>query len=523
MSGKTFLANRNQREHGTWRLPANNPSAAIPVQRAWEANTDGESHDDGPNETHHLEGFDVNAPDVTGETKDEGKLATRIRARIGGGIALDPVVQRRLETSYEADLAGVRVHTDPEADSLARSVQATAFTTGSDIFFRSGAYDPNSEGGGQLIAHEVAHTLQQAAGPVSATPGPGGVALSDPSDADEQAADRAATLTVSGSAPVAKNSKGTAAHGRARSGSPAAGTLALQRKVQTLGGEWDTDKYTIAKNGAGREIGLDIDLKFTPQDPVDAKKIGLTQTVKAMDDGKDDFVDEAKKKRAVPAGQTGEGTVIDQLSQYSNPLYATGARGAHDTLADTPTPDKANWGEHGWRYKDEHGALKTQDAHLKDTPRRPNHKNNAQQVFEVTALAIEGTQKDTYYGSVQWGWQRDGSGTFTQLPLSIISTGVPSATFTAAAEAWNKGKSSTGEEDVKLPIAGESPGATMPDKMSYPDLTARIKTLEDAIAKLPDGPDKTNKQFECEPLKKEKASRIGDFPVPDPNAETQVA
>jgi hypothetical protein len=72
-----------------------------------------------------------------------------------------------LEAGLGADLSSVRVHTGGEADHLARSVDAVAFTTGSAIFFRSGAYNPGTSVGLHLLAHEATHTMQQAAGPVA--------------------------------------------------------------------------------------------------------------------------------------------------------------------------------------------------------------------------------------------------------------------------------------------------------------------------------------------------------------------
>lgn len=122
-------------------------------------------------------------------------LAARMRAA-GGGSPLETSVQRQLETGLGANLAGVRVHNDTTADQLARQVDATAFTSGSHIFFRAGAYDPVSSEGRHLLAHEAAHTVQQAAGPVAGTPVPGGVAISSPGDPFEQAAVRAADRAV---------------------------------------------------------------------------------------------------------------------------------------------------------------------------------------------------------------------------------------------------------------------------------------------------------------------------------------
>lgn len=82
------------------------------------------------------------------------------RAR-GRGNAIAPALRERLESGFGADFSPVRVHTDDESDRLNRHMQATAFTTGSDIFFRRGAYRPDEPSGQHLLAHELAHTLQQ--------------------------------------------------------------------------------------------------------------------------------------------------------------------------------------------------------------------------------------------------------------------------------------------------------------------------------------------------------------------------
>lgn len=93
-------------------------------------------------------------------------------------------------------MSNVRVHTDHEADALSQSVNATAFTTGQDIFFREGTYNPNSTDGLKLLAHEATHTVQQAAGPVAGTPTAGGVSVSDPGDRFERAAEQAANSII---------------------------------------------------------------------------------------------------------------------------------------------------------------------------------------------------------------------------------------------------------------------------------------------------------------------------------------
>jgi Domain of unknown function (DUF4157) len=82
------------------------------------------------------------------------------RAR-GSGQALEPGLQTQIGQVLGADFSGVRVHTDTQSDRLNQSIQARAFTTGQDVFFRQGAYQPGSREGQELIAHELTHVMQQ--------------------------------------------------------------------------------------------------------------------------------------------------------------------------------------------------------------------------------------------------------------------------------------------------------------------------------------------------------------------------
>lgn len=108
------------------------------------------------------------AGDAGGEISSEweGEL---VRAK-GGGQPMSPTVREPMERAFGADFGGVRVHTGAQADMLARSIQAKAFTTGHDVFFRQGAYEPGSRGGQELIAHELTHVVQQNGGTVQRLP-----------------------------------------------------------------------------------------------------------------------------------------------------------------------------------------------------------------------------------------------------------------------------------------------------------------------------------------------------------------
>lgn len=107
-------------------------------------------------------------PDTPDQQGMGGALA-RIQARRGSGQPLPEAVQRHLEQGLNHDLSAVRVHADTEADTLAKTMNALAFTSGADIYFQTGQYDPNSRSGLELLAHETTHVVQQSRGQV----GPG--------------------------------------------------------------------------------------------------------------------------------------------------------------------------------------------------------------------------------------------------------------------------------------------------------------------------------------------------------------
>lgn len=88
----------------------------------------------------------------------------------GAGQALDPGHQAQLEQQFGADLGAVRVHTGAAAAQAAAGFGAAAFTAGEHIAFAAGRYAPGSTTGRGLLAHEVAHVLQQrrAPGPAAA-------------------------------------------------------------------------------------------------------------------------------------------------------------------------------------------------------------------------------------------------------------------------------------------------------------------------------------------------------------------
>jgi hypothetical protein len=88
-------------------------------------------------------------------------LETHIEKEKGNGQSLSDGIREPMERVFGADFSSVKVHTDTEADVMNRQLNARAFTTGQDIFFREGEYSPGSGVGQKLIAHELTHVVQQ--------------------------------------------------------------------------------------------------------------------------------------------------------------------------------------------------------------------------------------------------------------------------------------------------------------------------------------------------------------------------
>jgi outer membrane biosynthesis protein TonB len=99
--------------------------------------------------------------DAVGGTTLAPDVEQSISQARSGGAPLDAGVREKMETHMGADFSGVRVHTGGETDQLTNTLQAKAFTTGQDVFFRSDQYRPGDRNGQELIAHELTHVIQQ--------------------------------------------------------------------------------------------------------------------------------------------------------------------------------------------------------------------------------------------------------------------------------------------------------------------------------------------------------------------------
>jgi hypothetical protein len=121
--------------------------------------------------------------------------AAAVREQLGSGHSLDGRAQSQMSSAFGYDFSSVRVHTDAKAGELSSQLNARAFTIGSDVAFAGGEYKPGTLVGDALIAHELAHVVQQGGGTQAGMAQSKDAGLSDDS-ALEQEADRSAVGAV---------------------------------------------------------------------------------------------------------------------------------------------------------------------------------------------------------------------------------------------------------------------------------------------------------------------------------------
>ncbi len=79
----------------------------------------------------------------------------------GGGQPMEGGTRQFMESRFRQDFSQVRIHTDSQAAASASAIQARAYTSGRDVVFGAGEYQPGSESGRRLLAHELVHVGQQ--------------------------------------------------------------------------------------------------------------------------------------------------------------------------------------------------------------------------------------------------------------------------------------------------------------------------------------------------------------------------
>ena len=452
------------------------------------------------------------------------------------GEPLESSTREAMESRFGHDFSRVRVQHGGQAAVSADAVNARAYTVGQQVVFGPGQYAPETVTGQHLLAHELAHVVQQKDQSLLFQP----KRISVNEDASERRADAAADSFLRGY-PMPDLGVGQPG--------------ILHRAVKTFGGEFDTSEYIAindakgaTKKGVGKTVGANIHLKFKPNDLVEADNIGLVQTVKTLRNKKAgepaDIPSNARTSTLPDALEKGEGDLgrgIDQLAYVNktkipqtNPLYAvTNTKTVTSTTLTDVMPVAAHgWGGHGSHKKKADGTFEPAvDAELKDKPRRTIDfaKQIWTQNFEVAALVLDGPMANTYLGSIAWGWQTDDTGTATLNPATIemVQGGVPSLGFRQASEKWNrltfKGPGKKTFETVDLPVPSDllDSGLEHPSNRTTPNLGSWLKMLDFQIGVLKDEIkdaqtadekaqkqlDLTNKEFEKRAIEAELKTR----------------
>lgn len=115
----------------------------------------------------------------------------------GNGQPLDSSVREFMESRFQHDFSQVRIHSDAHSARSAAHLNATAYTVGSDIFFGQTRYSPHTQSGRKLLAHELAHVLQQSQMPMRSAQW----RVSEPQDTLEQEADSIAEAVIDNRRP----------------------------------------------------------------------------------------------------------------------------------------------------------------------------------------------------------------------------------------------------------------------------------------------------------------------------------
>ena len=96
----------------------------------------------------------------------DDKTSSMIRNSLGQGSPLPRETADFMESRFGADFSSVKIHTDSQAATISKQINARAFTLGNNIYFGEGQYNSQTHEGKRLLAHELTHTIQQGTSPV---------------------------------------------------------------------------------------------------------------------------------------------------------------------------------------------------------------------------------------------------------------------------------------------------------------------------------------------------------------------
>ena len=223
-----------------------------------------------------------------GSSTNGGGAVDAVDAAVSSpGIPLEEPVQRDMGAKLNADFSDVRIHTGSEAATAADSIGARAFTVGNDVVFNRSEYDPGSNEGTEVLAHELTHVRQQSNGEVRTLPGDGGGLVVDPDPALEREAEQTAQRVTAGE---------TAEH------EPTRGRSGIYRLEDE---EDEADSESESDNGSDNESERDSDEDWPTEEEVKEFEIDVDEDEDDRPPGEselDPFLDVASDDDSWPPG-----------------------------------------------------------------------------------------------------------------------------------------------------------------------------------------------------------------------------
>jgi hypothetical protein len=343
-----------------------------------------------------------------------------------------------LEQSFAYDFSRVRVHNGPASDEAAQRIGARAYTLGTDIHLGAEAHSLTGREFNHLLVHEAVHTLQQ--GGRRVTP-KAGLAVSNPSDAAEQEAERMAnSVTTEAALPNLPSALAPRDAMRAHNAPQVVARMVapqLQRdltgKKTVKDGEFDLNLKT--ESHAGAKSGMSGTIKFTASDIApDSSNIRLLQIVKTTvgSTGKDYMWTggEANRNKIMTAADKTKGVeggfFVDQTHTGLSP------RSKKTDAAISPYYiDYGNSGPTN-NYDGSKKGKTVKDASLWDYP---GDSSEGEFHFETAA---KGADTGYVYATLTWGFTISDAAKGTLDKEHATANRGPSATFGAAVKAFDE-------------------------------------------------------------------------------------
>ncbi|MES2557885.1 MAG: DUF4157 domain-containing protein [Bacteroidota bacterium] len=245
----------------------------------------------------------------------------------GSGSGLSGGVKQEMESGFGADFSGVKIHTDDRAASMSKEIGAQAFTNKGDIYFNQGKFNPATQQGKTLLAHELTHTIQQgAAGEKKdqsvADKDQTTTASGDKTQTGDKSADPATTGVSpdkSADQPAAETSGATS--GTTTSGAPAV-TPPKAGEVAPIEGTPLTAEALAAEGKVpveGEAVVVEEKKQPNPQD--DPNFIAVTEAIsnesedQESKENPDELSDDATKAAKSPSNEAESLAMVDQVDE----------------------------------------------------------------------------------------------------------------------------------------------------------------------------------------------------------------